>query len=166
MKKVMLSLLCGLMVIPFITGCDKKEAKDEKSYVGNYGVKVTQDEEEAIFELYLREDGTFKYVIHNFYVYAPTVGTYKVDGDKIILEEKVIYGSDACYFKEKYELKTIAATIKNDNTLSIDIDGSTFDFVKGVAPQENDYSKEVYVINPVDGKTDSYGETWMNCDNN
>ena len=145
---------------------------NNNKYVGNYGAIIDTGVDEdgdgindrSVNTLYLREDGTFKYSVNTYTCSSPSVGTYSIDENKIILEEKVKYGCDACFFTS--DLNTITATIKDDNTLVMVYLGKTLEYVNGISPSEDEDSKLYYVINPKDGESPSENsETWMDCTN-
>jgi len=166
------------------TNYEENEAGETKSYVGNYGFKKlvfeqSEDESEMIpvdedengeqdfyFDtLHLRSDGTFILSLDNYYASMPSVGVYTINDDNTItLEEKVIYGSDACFYKEN--LHTYTAIIKDDSTLSVTFAKETIDFAKDAVGAEDEDSLLYYVTDPKDNVAPSEkSETWIDCTN-
>lgn len=135
-----------------------KEVSSTISYVGDYGYDYDYDGERTYDSLHLREDGTFVYGAKNYGCYSPSVGTYVVDNNKIILTETVKYGCDACYYLK--DLKTYTVDIKDENTLVVE----SHEFIKGKISKEDEKSKSRYVTNPVDQGTPSgWEDPWFDC---
>ena len=145
-------------------------------YAGDYGIRMTFVDEEgttdnADYVLNLREDGTFKYNVNNYVESTPTVGTYKVDGKKITLTEKIRYGSDACYYTDK--LRTITANIKEDGVLVVNDNyyvghdqwkQTDLEFFKNEIYREDPDWRAYFVTKPVNGKKATMDtETWTDC---
>lgn len=146
------------------------------AYVGDYGIKLTFVDKQgttdfADYVLNLRGDGTFKYNINNYETSTPTVGTYKVEGKKIILTEKVRYGSDACYYTDK--LRTMTINIKDNDILLVsdnflvghgEFKQTELEFFRNENYKEDPVWSYYYVVNPVNGKKPIENtETWTDC---
>ena len=150
--------------------------KSNGAYVGDYGIKMTFVDsmgttDNADYVLNLRPDGTFKYNINNYEKSTPTVGTYKVEGKKIILTEKVRYGSDACYYTDN--LRTITVNVKEDDVLVIndnflvginEYKKTDLEFFKNEYYKEDPVWRNYFVVKPVNGKQPiDNTETWTDC---
>ncbi len=145
-------------------------------YAGDYGIRMTFVDkmgttDNADYVLNLREDGTFKYNINNYENSTPSVGTYKVEGKKIILTEKVRYGSDACFYTDK--LRTITVNIKDKDVLIVndnfevklgELKQTDLEFFKNDNYKEDPYWRHYYVTKPVNGKQPIENtEKWTDC---
>ena len=141
------------------TEVEQQEEKTEPiSYVGNYGHKLNHDGEVSYDFLYLREDGTFSYAVNTYGCVSPSVGTYKVDENKILLTETVKYGCDACFYLR--DLKSYEITIKDENTLVLESN----EFIKNTVSNESELYKNRYVTNPADGVTPENNiDPWFDC---
>lgn len=134
--------------------------------VGDYGFKRVADGHESIDELHLRSDGTFYLSVNNYNANQPYVGNYTVNGNSIVLQTTVVYGSDACFYTNntKYE-----ATLNNDTiTLNYNLGESseTITFTKGVAEPEIEKNLKYWVTNPVNGVTpEGFEQAWVDCTN-
>ncbi len=122
-------------------------------YVGYYGVELNMPDEDGgkyTENLYLRKDGTFMLDINSYGVaFHPTAGTYVINDKVITLTETVRYGSDNCYFKD--QLSTYKVEVKDDNTLTLNLNDRIVDFTKNVGKEETEEYKKNYVANPTDG---------------
>ena len=125
----------------------------------------------ADYVLNLRDDGTFKYNVNNYENSTPTVGTYKVEGKKIILTEKIRYGSDNCFYTDK--LRTLTVNVKEDGILTINDNffvgynewkQTDLEFFKNEYYREDPVWRTYFVVKPVDGKKPNQSsETWKDC---
>lgn len=131
---------------------DTTNIVDKKNIVGNY---KSQD-----YSLYLRNDGSFNLQ----YELGSYVGTYIVNDNTIVLDEKVEYGTDACF--RTTNLNKHTGTINSDNTISIKIGNKSQIFKEGNIEPESEGSLSWYVLNPIDGVTPKgWGEPWGDCNN-
>ena len=150
--------LCIFLGIKYFKGEEKNV-----SYVGAYEAISISDNETITHRLILRSDKSFVYNLNASIVTNPLVGTYEIDGNKLTLIGTVNYGSDACFYTSS---KTINATIKDDNTISIVDSLGTLDYKRNSSFVESETSKKRYVISPVDGELPiTGGDAWLNCDN-
>lgn len=121
------------------------------------------------FELSLRDDGTYIYQ-HGTMQYAPEVGKYSINNDKVYLKPVIEYGSDTCFYrienpKEK-ELKIEKNSLIIKEEIYDEDDNAKKEEIKLALSTGKDKKEKWYVINPVDGKKPKgYDEKWVDCSN-
>lgn len=138
------------------------------SYKAKYG--YDKDNKKDMYEyLVLRSDGTYTYG-NDYYSGGRTVGTYKVNGNKLILSAAVAYGSDACYYKDakskEYSdyIRNYELTIVDKNTVEINQEDKKLTYKYDSKLKESKVDAARYVTNPVDGKTPSKDDDpWTDC---
>jgi hypothetical protein len=100
---------------------DTLPESDSCPKIGRYRFERGKLDNDTVYAyLLLRSDGTYTFGNDSHFSGARSVGTYKVEGDKLKLHDTVYYGSDSCYFTEGDSVLDRVLTIDNCTTLSMD----------------------------------------------
>ena len=94
----------------------------KKIYKSYMATSYDENDVQKKFELILYDDYTYLFGI-SFYSGSLRQGTYKIQDNKLILTEEIIYGSDACYERHG---ESIVSTLDVNNNGSLTYDNKTF----------------------------------------
>lgn len=100
---------------PVVEAIDERY-QSKKIYKSYKSISYDEDDVQISFELILYEDHTYLFGRSGYGAHM-TQGTYKIKDNKIILSEKIVYGSDACYYISK-EVEETVLTINNDKSVT------------------------------------------------
>ena len=131
---------------------NNKTVYTESDLVGNFVFSSPKNKDSKV-RLYLRKDGTFRYN-DSAELETPYVGKYRVEGENLILDTKITYGSDYCYYTQEKFLRPFTLKIIDNNKLSTD--GPLW-YPKKIVLRRDDTLAEkeedlnFYILDPIDG---------------
>ena len=136
---------------------------DPLAYVGNYGYQKGSGDNVEVDFLYLRNDGSFSFSFGNKNEYH--VGNYSINDGKLILDTKVRYGDNSCFYKNNLQTFTLDI-IRKDSFLFVN-GNETKQFDIGIVGEEGKNGRNYHSINPIDGQiAEGVWAPWKDCTSN
>ncbi len=141
--------------------------KSIEKYVGGY-----KDEKENDYGyLFLRDDSTFAFDTTVSDCNNPAVGTYIINGKKIIFKTKIKYGCGDCF--STTDAKEYEGTIDEENNSISIVDeqyknglaiSEEYTFKRTDGFTEGDTERKRFILEPINnGKPEDSNQMWIDC---